>query len=69
MTAQAAPLLGDVVLLTAMTEDFREGGMGEREVREALVADLEERLEARGYEAKGTRANTLWRAHAYHFPI
>ena len=31
MTAQAAPLLGDVVLLTAMTEDFRLAGTtGER---------------------------------------
>ena len=52
MTAQAAPLLGDVVLLTAMTEDYREGGLGERDVREALLADLEECLEARGYAAE-----------------
>ena len=69
MMAQAAPLLGDVVLLTAMTEDFRLAGMAEGEVREALLADLEARLHVCGHVTTGTRTNAQWREHAYHFQV
>jgi hypothetical protein len=66
LTSQAAPLLGDAVLLTAMTEDYRRGagagGGGERSVREALLRDLEAGLEERGYPA----SDTQWRKHADH---
>ena len=63
-TAGAAPLLGDVVLLSAMTNDFRRAGLEEAAVRAALVSDLEERLEHRGY---APRENTGWREWAYYF--
>ena len=44
----AAPLLGDVVLLTYMSDDLRASFMGEEAVRSALEADLEDRLARRG---------------------
>ena len=44
---EAAPLLGDVVLLTAMTDDLRGGESSEAEVRKVLVADLTARLRGR----------------------
>jgi hypothetical protein len=46
MVAQAAPLLGDVVLLTYMTDDLRREEVGEEAVRKALEADLRSRLAA-----------------------
>ena len=69
MTAQTAPLLGDVVLLTAMTEDFRKEGKTEAEVRTKLVEKLEERLRMRGYTAADASSPTQWQEHAYHFPV
>ena len=45
----AAPLLGDVVLLTAMTNDYRvDEEIDERAVRKRLVEDLTTRLEREG---------------------
>ena len=47
---EAAPLLTDVVLLTAMTEDYRkEGEGGEEAVRSRLVADLDALLRQQWY--------------------
>ena len=44
----AAPLLGDVVLLTYMSDDLRASFVEEEAVRSALEADLEDRLARRG---------------------
>jgi hypothetical protein len=47
---ETAPLLTDVVLRTAMTEDFRERSAGgEEEVRTQLLADLDARLRQQWY--------------------
>ena len=42
---EAAPLLGDVVILTSMTEDYRRHGVSERELRALLEADLRSSLQ------------------------
>ena len=43
-TAEAAPLLGDVVLLTELTRDLRTTGRPEVEVRRELGRELEARV-------------------------
>ena len=41
---EAAPLLGDVVILTSVTADYRGHGVSEREVRSLLEGDLKSSL-------------------------
>ena len=50
MTSDAAPLLGDVVLVTYMSGDLRKelGSDGEAAVKRAFVSDLKRRLQASG---------------------
>ena len=64
---QAAPLLGDVNLLTCMSDDYRRAGVSEAAVREALVNDLRELLRGHGFRGRGALESCL--EHAYHFPV
>ena len=50
-TIEVAPLLGDALLLTYMTADYRQDGMSEREVRQALESDLRSSLKPAGARA------------------
>ena len=62
----AAPLLGDVVLLTYMSDDFRANFMGEEAVRSALEADLDERLARRGMPPCVRQG---WLRYSRHLPV
>ena len=62
----AAPLLGDVVLLTYMSDDLRATLVGEEAVRSALEADLEDRLARRGMPHCVRRR---WLRYSRHLPV
>ena len=75
---ETAPLLGDVVILTAMTSDWRLTLASEASIRQALMDDLEERLSARYPEEcragrRGEGGRDAWLEsclrHAYHFRV
>ncbi len=75
---ETAPLLGDVVILTAMTSDWRLTNASEASIRQSLMGDLEERLSARyseecraGRREEGGRDAWLesCRRPAYHFRV
>jgi hypothetical protein len=69
LEAQASPLLGDVLLLTYMTDDFRREGMGEEAVRASLESDLQLRLNAAatGVQVASWCAKCL--EHSRHLPV
>ena len=82
--SETAPLLGDVVLLTEMTEDFRALGHREAVVRELLVSTLRAHLlQPRTWkEPRWIGMLPTWRSvvshehelseclkHAYHIPL